>query len=177
MNPARKINSDTLRRIETFYAGVRMVETESDKPVTARRVIWRLLQEAIQTQKAIKKPGPRGDVSCMPEVYHTPSEIFATEVEMTKDNITYPPRITETPTAQALERYDEVMTWLRYIRGHNLERSRRTVIALAAGVSEIKVMDIFGYPTREAVDGVRYRAIGGILDRLKRDLPREAVAK
>jgi len=168
-----EFSADTLRRIETVYAGVRMIDAETDQKRTLRRVVWRLFQEAVLTQRAIKRPGPPPVRSAMPEVYHTPAEIFATEVEMTKDQITYPPRIIETPTAQALERYDEVMTWLRFIRGHNIPRARRTMIALALGIPAHRVADAYGYPNAAAVDGVRYRGIAGIVERLKRDLPKD----
>lgn len=168
---ARKFDSDTLRRIETVYAGIRMVELETDEKPTLKRVVWRLFQEAVQTQRAIKRPGPAPVGSCMPEVFHTAGEIFATEVEMTADKIVYPPRITETPTAAALERFDEVMTWLRYVRGRNQPRVRKVMIALAVGVPPARVADKYGYPSGDAVGAVRYRAILGIVERLKRDLP------
>lgn len=174
-NKETKSDADALRRVETFYAGRRMLEAESDAPVTARRVIWRLLQEAAQTERAIRRPGPAAAHTAMPEVVHTAGEIFATEVEMAKDEITYTPHIHETPSAAALTRYCEVMGWLRYIRGRNVARSRRAVLLLSAGVPEARVMDIFGFRSRQAVDGVRYRAISGILERLKRDLPADAV--
>ena len=165
------LDSETLHRIETVYAGIRMLELETEEKVTLRKVVWRLLQEAVETQRAIKKPGPATPITAMPEVYHAPAEIFATEVEMSKDKITYPPRVRKTPTAAALTRYEEVMTWLRFMRGHNLPRSRRTVILLAGGVAPSRVADIQGYPSASAVEGVRYRAISGITARLKRDLP------
>lgn len=177
MNAAKKIDPDVSRRETTYRAGVRMLESESDEIVTPRRVVWRLLQEAVQTQRAIKSPGPAPVSSGMPEVYHTPNEIFATEVEMAKDEITYPPRIVANPSSAALERFLEVMTWLRYIRGHNLPKSRRTIILLAFGASQQRVMDVMGYVSVEAVDGVRYRAISGIVERIKRDLPCEYFSK
>lgn len=73
----------------------------------------------------------------------------------------------------ALKRYDEVIAWLRYMRGHNLPRARRTMILLAAGVPPGRVADIQGYPSADAVEGVKYRALAGIVARLKRDLPRD----
>ena len=166
-----QLDADVLRRIETVYAGLRMIQTETEEKPTLRKAVWRLFQEAVETQRAIKKPGPAKPQSAMPEVYHEPGEIFATEVEMAKDKITYPPRIKQTPTAAALERYDEVMAWLRYMRGHNLPRARQTMILLAAGVGPSRVADIQGYPSANAVEGVKYRAIAGIVERLKRDLP------
>ena len=168
---SESLSADTLRRIETVYAGLRIIELESEETPTLRRAVWRLFQEAVETQRAIKKPGPAKPQTAMPEVYHGPAEIFATEVEMAKDKITYPPRIKKTPTAAALERYDEVMAWLRYIRGHNIPRARQTMILLAAGVGPSRVADIQGYPSANAVEGVKYRAVTGIVERLKRDLP------
>lgn len=165
------LDADTLRRIETVYAGMRMIKLETEEQPTLRKAVWRLFQEAVETQRAIKKPGPAKPQTAMPEVYHEPGEIFATEVEMAKDQIVYPPRITRTPTAAALERYDEVMAWLRFMRGHNLPRARQTMILLAAGVPPSRVADIQGYPSADAVEGVKYRALLGIVERLKRDLP------
>lgn len=177
MTPAQQtsetLTSDTIRRVETIYAGIRMLELESDEKPTLRRAVWRLFQEAVQTQRAIKRPGPAPVGSGMPEVYHTAGEIFATEVEMTKDQIAYAPRIQEVPTAAALDRYNEVMTWLRYMRGHNLPRARKTMIYLAGGVPPSRVADIQGYPNANAVEGVRYRGVLGIVERLRRDLPKD----
>lgn len=170
---ARVIDADTLRRIETVYAGVRMLERESEERPTLRGVVWRLLQEAMETQKAISRPGPRGDVSCMPEVFHTAGEIFATEVEMAKDGISYAPKLHHVAGADQLDRYEEVMGWLRYIRARNVTRARQTVLFLAHGATPRRVADILGWPTARAAEAARYRAISSILERLRRDLPRD----
>lgn len=145
MKPARKKSFSDERRLETVIAaGRHMLESETDQAPTLRAVIWRLMQEAMETQRSIKAPRPADAGSAMPEVYHTPAEIFATEVEMIADQITYPVDDRVLPSAAAQTRYDEVMTWYRYIRSSNPPRTRKLMLLLAAGVPPRKVSDILG---------------------------------
>ena len=74
---------DPIRTGEALIAGERFLLSDGYEP-TMQDIIFVLLQEAYQTECAEKGVGPRGDVSCMPEVYHTNAEIFATEIDALK---------------------------------------------------------------------------------------------
>lgn len=134
-----------------------------------RELVFWLLKDAARTERAMKGPGPRGHVSCMPEVYHTAGEIFATEVAMVSEGISYPPQIREVITAEAAGRYLEVTKWLRFVRGKTKERGKTALWLMAKGVPPFYIARETGYPEGPAQRGAKYRLCGQIVDRLERE--------
>lgn len=168
-----RITREQWRRIMTVDAGYRMLAQEAEEPADLRAVVWRLLQEALQTERALKRPGPKPPGTAMPEYHHTHAEIFATYVEQHASGIVPAPDNSPPPAkADAIERLAEVTTWFRYVRSHNTQRARRMLALLAAGASPTRCAAMFGFPGRRAVEAAKFRYIGCIVDRLKRDLPK-----
>lgn len=137
-----------------------------DREATPREIVFALLCEAVETERAIRKPGPRGHVSGMPEVYHTKGEIFATEVAMIADKIAYPPEVKPVVSASQATRYMEVMKWLRYVEGRNRVQSKRLLWLLAHGFPPRYVAAKLKMKP-EHVRGARHRRLGEIVRRLE----------
>lgn len=164
---------DPLVTAQVVYEGGLLYESENQEPAGLKTIVWRLLQEAVMCDRAIRRPGPKHKARSGPEVYYTPSEIFAVELEWVADNITYPPRVFETPTAKAFARYQEVMTWLRFVRCRNNKPLRiRMVLALASGMPPAKMLDVrefrplnFGNP--DAIWAAKNRAIINMADAIR----------
>lgn len=138
-----------------------------DREATPREIVFVLLREAARTEKAVKKPGPRGHVSCMPEAYHSESDIWVTEVAMTQDGITYPPRITHVASSAELQRYMEVVKWLRYVEGRDRQKSKELLWLLASGAPTHFISKRTGLHTQSAIRGAKYRRLGEIVKRLE----------
>lgn len=151
--------------------GFNILASADEQDVSLEAVIFTLLQEAAQTERAIIKPGPAGHVSAYPEIFHTPNEIFATEIEMAKDQIAYPPSIKASPTAQALGRYIEVTNWLRYVHGHNRARAKRLLWLLAKNVHPRRIAYQEGFGSVAGVRAAKKRYLRSIAERLRRELP------
>lgn len=164
-----------IRTAEVLYQGREAYRRAKgpDEPVSLRRVAWFLFQEAVQTQKAIRAPGHTPIRSGMPEPYMTPAEIFATEVEMTRDKITYPTVYKPNASGAQIDRYVEVMSWLRFIRGRNIPRTKRAFLALAAGYRQQRVRAAFGYETDKAVEAMRYFCLTCIARKLAKVVPED----
>lgn len=139
----------------------------ADREASRREIVFALLCEAVETERAFKKPGPGGYVSGMPEVYHTKGEIFATEVAMAADNITYPPSIKPIVGAAQATRYMEVMKWLRYVEGRNRVQSKRLLWLLAHGLSPRHVAAKLRMRDENQVRGAKFRRLGDIVKRLE----------
>lgn len=164
---------DPFRTAQLVYEGGRLLEAESDEQPKLKPIIWRLIQEAVECDRAIRKPGPAVPSRSGPEIYYSRSEIWATELQWAADNITHPPRfVVEQPSAAAHQRYLDVMTWFRFItsKGKNKALFVRMIIALARGMPPQRAADIFRglyYRNGNAVWAARYRALDQIAGRLK----------
>lgn len=140
-----------------------------DREASPREIILALIAEAADTERAIKRPGPRGHVSCMPEVYHTASEIFATEVEMIADKISYAPKIKPSVSADAASRYIEVTKWLRYAQGKDRKQSKELIWLAAQGFSTRSLAKRYGFPNPDAAGAALRRRLNEIVNRLNKD--------
>lgn len=172
MSAVRKVETiDWIRSPIDFEVARRAVDAarrallSHDKEATPREIVFALLCEAVETERAIRKPGPRGHVSGMPEVYHTKGEIFATEVAMIADSITYPPDVKPVVSASQASRYMEVMKWLRYVEGRNRVQSKRLLWLLAHGFTP-RFVGAKLKMKPEHVRGARHRRLGDIVKRL-----------
>ena len=150
-------------------SAARRALVSEDRDASPREVVFWLMREAARTERAIKGPGPRGHVSCMPEVYHTNGEIFATEVAMIQDKISYPPTVKVVVTAGAASRYLEVTKWLRFVQGINRAKSKELLWLIASGVTLTAVARRLGYPSNEAVRAAKHRRLGDIVNRLNKE--------
>ena len=175
MKPFRT-DLDPLIVSELLVQGWAMFVAETDEEPTLKRVIWRLIQEAVECDRAIRRPHPRVKTRSGPEVYYTPSEIWATELAWANDNIVYPPRfIREQPSPAAMARYEHVMKWFRFITSKSKQKRLfvRMLIALASGMPPAKAADAFRelhYRNGDAVWAARNRALIQIETRLKQAL-------
>lgn len=175
IKPERAIRTaiDPIRTAQLVYEGGRLLEEESDEQPRLKPIIWRLIQEAVECDNAIRKPGPIRQTRSGPEVYYSHSEIWATELQWAAENISYPPRfVVEQPSAAAHQRYLDVMTWFRFItsKGKNKALFVRMIIALARGMPPQRAADIFKglyYRDGNAVWAARKRALDQISDRLR----------
>lgn len=153
---------------KSVAAARRALLTDGLEP-SPREIVFRLLREAAQTEASFKSDGPRGHVSCMPEVYHTNGEIFATEVAMVADNITYPPIIRVAVTASAASRYLEVTKWLRYVRGKTKERGKMALWMMAKNYPPFVIARETGYKEGSPQRGAKFRLLGQIVERLEKE--------
>lgn len=174
MNAVRKIEAaewiksdvDEARALSALRAASRMLLSD-DRQSTLPELVFVLFEEAAKTERAMRSPGPRGHVSCMPEVYHSAKEIFATEVAMIADNITYSPAIRPPVSAEAAGRYMEVVKWLRFARGRDRKQSKELIWLLAQNVAPGAVAKCVGYPSPRAVRMAKTRRLNEIADRLR----------
>ena len=139
-----------------------------DREASPRDIVFTLICEAAQTEKAMKALGPRGHVSCVPEVYHSASEIFATEIAMVADRISFEPKIKPSVTADAAGRYMEVTKWLRFVEGRDRAKSKELLWLLAQNAPDSLIAKRTGYQGRTAIRAARYRRLGDIVARLER---------
>ena len=167
---------DPITVSQVLYAGARMLELESPpdaEPPTINAVIWRLIQEAVECDRAIRRPAPKPKTKSGPDVCYTRSEIWAVELQWAADNIVYPPRfIRDLPSAAAHQRYLEVMTWFRFITTKSKQKRAfiKMLMALASGMPPSRAADAFPslhYRNGDAVWAAKYRAIRQIAERLK----------
>ena len=140
-----------------------------DRDASPREIVFWLLREAAQTERAMKGPGPRGHVSCMPEVYHTIRENFATELAMVADKIAYPPKVRVIVTASAASRYLEVTKWLRFVRGKTLERGKNALWMMANNYPPFVISRQTGYAEGAPQRGAKFRLLGQIVERLEKE--------
>ncbi|NHK29176.1 hypothetical protein FF098_014745 [Parvularcula flava] len=162
---------------EMLHQGRAMLLAEDHDTPSDEEIVWRLLQEAAETQRAIRGVGPRYQNKHGVDYFHSPAEIFGTEVEMSADNIQYPPQIIRVASKQALDRYMEVMTWFTYIHtGRNERRSRKAMLALANGCTLQRVADMCGYGSRAGVKNMKDRALTEIAQRLRRMMLAKKIA-
>lgn len=147
-------------------SAARRALVSEDRDASPREVVFWLMREAARTERAIKGPGPRGHVSCMPEVYHTNGEIFATEVAMIQDKISYPPTVKVVVTAGAASRYLEVTKWLRFVRGKTLERGKSCLWLMANNYPPFVIARETGYGEGSPQRGAKFRLLGQIVERL-----------
>lgn len=176
MNPAQKIEpTDWIRSPVDVQLARKAVSVARralmahDKEATPREIIFTLMSEAVQTERAIRTPGPRGHVSCMPEVYHTNGEIFATEVAMIQDKISYTPHIKPVVTADAASRYLEVTKWLRFVQGKNRAESKELVWLAAKGYNNWALAKKFRYPNADAASAALRRRLNEIAKHLSQE--------
>lgn len=160
---------DVNRTKDAILAGEQYLMAH-DKTPTLQAVIFTLLQEATQTERAEKGVGPRGHISAMPEVYHTANEIFATEIEMIADKISYEPDNRPVVSAAAAARYMEVTKWLRFARGRDRKQSKQLLWLLAKGLAPGAVARIVGLPNARAVGMAKTRRLNEIAEEIERQL-------
>lgn len=151
--------------------GYDLLVKETDKPITLRMIVWRLFQEAALTHKAISGPGQKPIKSCMPEQVRTEAEIVEVEAEMVRDKITYPDNRRPSVSPSALDRYTEVMSWLRVIRSHNVPRAQKAFFALASGASMRRVAVKYGFDSSRSVESLRKRSLDLMCQRLRQFSP------
>lgn len=159
---------DEDKALSALRAAERMLLSDDRSP-TLPELVFVLFEEAAKTERAIRKPGPRGHVSCMPEVYHTAKEIFTTEVAMIADNITYPPDVKHPVSAEAAGRYMEVVKWLRFAKGRDRKQSKELLWLLAQNIAPGAVARITGYPTARAALMAKTRRLNEIAERLRKN--------
>lgn len=158
------VDKDLARRA---VSAARRALISEDRDASPREIVFWLLREAVQTERSVRGPGPRGHISCMPEVYHTSGEIFATEVAMVADNISYPPKIKVAVTAGAASRYLEVTKWLRFVRGKTLERGKMALWMMAHDYPPFVIAKKTGYKEGSPQRGAKFRLLGQIVERLE----------
>lgn len=143
---------------------------------TDRDAVWYLLKEMARVEQSIKRPGPQSAGSGMPEVYHTDAEIWAVELAMAIDGISYPPRVHQTATMKDLTLHTEVMLWLRQVRSHSGNTRRMLIVALASGMTPQQAADCrqFGLDNPQAVRAAKYRALEDILRHLENEKEKSA---
>lgn len=168
---------DPIRVSELLYVGEAMLQAERapdcEKPITIHQIVWRLIQEAVECDRAIRRPSPAVKSRSGPEVYYTRSEIWGVELQWAAENITYPPRfVREMPSAAAHSRYLDVMEWFRFVTTKSKMKKTfvQMLICLANGMPPSKAADVFRslyYSNGDAVWAAKYRAVKQIADRLR----------
>lgn len=173
--PPATTELDPIRTAEILYEGARLFSSQSDMMPTVERVIWFLIEEAVHTQQSLKRDYPGAPNKSGLDYYFLPWEIEEVEREWRMEGITYPlPEYMKkgAPTAAALNRYLEVMDWLRLIRARSKKQTRiKMILALAGGMSPAKAVDVFselGFRTRKDVSAARQRAINNISGEIKK---------
>lgn len=140
-----------------------------------RDAVWELLIEAADTLKRLPNQERRwlrsGTYSAHPEVVRELSETFAAAVAQGGWGTT---RVRPgPPSAAAISRLDEVLTWPGAIQGRNRARDCRVVFALAAGVPVRVIRGRFGCG-RQTVYDIRDRGLRQICTWLETRLARGA---
>lgn len=153
-----------LARIQDHLARAqKQLEAEGAEDISQEACVWWLLKEAAETNKSIRKDGPRRQTQHGLEYHHTSLEIWGTELAMAADGITYEAYTQPLPTKQALGRYLDVMGLLTFIRGKSPPRMRKMVLAVAGGMTLQRAADIWGYGSRAGVLAAKKRSIDNIL--------------
>lgn len=110
-------------------------------------VIWRLMQDAVETLKRMPDRErawlSSAARSAWPAVVHTAQEMFEAEVhrltdlKMSKEEAPLPRLSITDPSAPS--RMLTVLGWLRFMQGKNLVRDKGVIMELAAGIGPSKV--------------------------------------
>ncbi len=110
------------------------------KPHTPQDCIWWLLRECMETERFLRNPWPKVRRQHGPDYFHEHVGEVGVGEETEK-------RPRHQPTADALDRHSEVMTWFRYAINYRHRRKhctcdRCTLVLLAKGLSSRRVGDI-----------------------------------
>lgn len=135
-------------------------------------IIWRLLQDAVETLKRMPDR-ERGWLSsaarsAWPAVVHTSQERFEAEVhrltdlKMSKEEAPLPRLSITDPSAP--RRMLTVLGWLRYMQGRNLVRDKSVIMELASGLGPSKVRYRYfkGDGSESAVQWVKQKSVAQI---------------
>ena len=148
--------------------GRRLAQERGCAAPTLRDAVWELLIEAADTLKRLPNQERRwlrsGTYSGHPEVLRELSDAFAAAVAQGGWGAT---RVRPgPPSAGAITRLDEVLTWPGAIQSRNRARDCRVVFALAAGVPVRVIRGRFGCG-RQTVYDIRDRGLTQICNWLE----------
>lgn len=132
---------------KALQEGRDILRREGQPQPSLRALVWRLLQDAVETLARVRDPDLRfllaGERIGWPEVVHTEQERFEAEVQrltdlkMSKEQVPLP-RLAITDTT-AERRMHTVLGWLRHVRGRKSRRDQRIALELAANISVVRV--------------------------------------
>lgn len=140
---------------------------EIDYPIIA----WNCFVRAAQTERSLPRPRPSEYGSSMPEVYRTTAEEFINRIERLKDKMEeYEVEQRPTyPTAAAIQEYEEVTLWLRFVYGRDRERDQKIIWLRAKGMGCPRLGGMWGISAK-TVSNIRTTQLGNIGKRLHADL-------
>lgn len=141
-------------------------------PASIERRIWFLLLEASRTERAMPgMPNQAAKAAHLP-YEHTEAEIEEVEAEMVKDGVRYSACPIAVATPDEFARYDIVMGWYQFIRGHHPVVVRRMIGAMASGMTPKSIVrsGVFNQRTTKAVNRAKERAVHQIVVGLRETL-------
>jgi hypothetical protein len=164
---------------KALQEGRDMLRREGNPAPTLPSLVWRLVQDACETEVKLKDPEARflraGDRIGWPEVVHTYQERFESETQrlndrkMSKED---PPLPTPPITDRTAEtRMHTVFRWFRHVRGTKPRRDFQVVKDLAVGRSVAKVRNhrLGVEYTESAVKMIKLKAVQHICEALKNE--------
>lgn len=162
------VSEDIRRHIaiaDCLAFGAKLMREERGEAFTRRQLIWRLMQEAAETEKALRSDGPRSGSGSI-EYYFSPQEIRQVENQWTKDQISYPPRVPKRATESEVWRHGVVVGWLRFIRSHKVAARRKMLFMMAAGMTAERVAEsgLYAVPNAKAAEAAKIRCLNSIID-------------
>lgn len=182
MSEAIDLSKDALRAL--IGDGERLWRLEHDDNPEMKDVIWKLLEEAADTLRALTADKPRSFGTSWPEVEQL-SQIAlenARNLEMAEAKAQGRPfdddlykveaRQTSKPSAAAVKRLLSALSLLKWIKSRSLSQKRsrmKLMLALAAGMSPTRAAGAFpelGYTNKHAVLAARHRGIMAIEEKI-----------
>lgn len=134
-------------------------------------IAWNCFVRAAHTERSLPRPRPSEYGSSMPEVYRTTAEEFINRIERLKDKmIEYEVEQRPAyPTAAAIQEYEEVTLWLRFVHGRDRERDQKIVWMRAKGIGCPRLARDWGI-AEKTVSNIRSTQLANIGKRLHSDL-------